>query len=114
MRDEAHVRLVDAHAERDRGDDHDAVLVEETVLMPGAHAGIEPGMIGQRGNAGFAERRRDVFDLGARQAIDHAGVAGMAFPDEVLQLRGGILLVDDLVADVGPVEACDELRRVGE
>ena len=28
MRDEAHVRLVDAHAERDGGDDHHAVLAD--------------------------------------------------------------------------------------
>ena len=32
MRHEAHVRLVNAHAERDSGDDHDAVLVDEAIL----------------------------------------------------------------------------------
>ena len=48
MRDEAHVGLVDAHAERDGGDDHDAVLVDEAVLVAGAHAGVEAGVIGQR------------------------------------------------------------------
>ena len=53
MRHEAHVRLVDAHAERDGGDDHDAVLVDEAVLVAGAHVRVEPGVIGQRGNAGF-------------------------------------------------------------
>ena len=38
MRHEAHVRLVDAHAERDGGDDHDAVLVDEAILVSGAQA----------------------------------------------------------------------------
>ena len=33
VRDEAHVGLVDAHAERDRRDHHDAVVAEEAVLV---------------------------------------------------------------------------------
>ena len=112
MRDEAHVGLVDAHAEGDGGDDHDAVLVDEAILVAGAHAGVEAGVIGQRRNAGVARASRDILDLGARQAIDDAGVAGVTLGDKALQLRHRVLLVDDLVADVRPVEARDEARRV--
>ena len=41
MRHEAHVGLVDAHAERDGGDDHDAILVDEPILVAGALTAIE-------------------------------------------------------------------------
>ena len=36
MRHEAHVRFIDPHAERDGGDDHDAVFADEAILMAGA------------------------------------------------------------------------------
>ena len=112
MRDEAHVGLVDAHAERDGGDDHDAVLVDEAVLVARARGRIEPGVIGQRRDAGLVQRGRGVLDLGARQAVDDAGVAGVALGDEGFQLGLRVLLVDDLVADVRAVETRDEARRV--
>ena len=35
MRHEAHIGLIDPHAERHGGDDDDAVLVEETILIAG-------------------------------------------------------------------------------
>ena len=111
MRDEAHVGLVDAHAEGDRGNDHDAVLVDETILVAGAHGGVEAGMIGQRRNAGAAQCGRDILDLGARQAIDDASVAGVTLGDQVLELRHRVLLVDDLVANVRPIKTRDEMRR---
>ena len=48
MGDEAHVGLVDAHAERD-GRDHDHILAaDERGLVARAHRGLEPGMVGQR------------------------------------------------------------------
>ena len=114
MRDEAHVRLVDAHAERDGGDDHDAVLVDEAILVAGAQAGIEAGVIGQRRDAGAGQRCRGILDLGARQAIDDAGVARVALADEGLELGRRILLFDDFVADVRTVETRDETRRAGK
>ncbi len=114
MRDKAHVGLVDTHPECDRCDDHDAVLVDEAILVSGAQAGVEAGMIGQRRNAGLAQRGCGVLDPGPRQAIDDAGVAGMTFGDEGLELRLRVLLVDDLIADIRAVEARDKARRAGE
>ncbi len=114
MRDETHIGLVDAHAERDRGDDHDAVLVDEAILIAGARVGVKPGMIGQRRDAGLGQRDCCVLDLGARQAVDDAGVAGMAFADEGLELGRRVLLVDDFISDIGAIETRDELRRVGK
>ena len=92
MRHEAHVGLVDAHAERDGGDDHDAVLVEEAILVAGAQAGIEAGVIGQGRDAGPGQRGGGILDLGARQAIDDAGVARMALADEGLSWAGAFCL----------------------
>ena len=57
---------------------------------------------------------RGVLDLGARQAIDDAGVAGVAFADEGLELGRGVLFLDDLVADVRAVETRDEAWRIGK
>jgi hypothetical protein len=64
MRHKAHVRLIDAHPERDRGDDHDAVLADEAILMAGAYTGVEPGVIGQGRDAGLGEGCRYILDLG--------------------------------------------------
>jgi hypothetical protein len=47
VRDEAHIGLVDAHAERDRGDHDHAVLAEEPRLVR-ARARVEPGVIRHR------------------------------------------------------------------
>ena len=82
--------------------------------LRGAHAGVEARVIGQRLDAGLGQRGRRVLDLGARQAVDDAGVAGMALGDEGLQLRRRVLLVDDFVADVRAIETRDELRRAGK
>ena len=71
-------------------------------------------MIRQRGNPGVGKRGRGILDLGARQAVDDPGIACMTLGDEGLELGGRVLLVDDFIADVRPVEARDELRRVSE
>ena len=71
-------------------------------------------MIGQCRDAGLGQRLGGALDLGTRQAIDDAGVAGVTFPDEGFELRLRVLLVDDLISDVRSIEACHELRRVGE
>ena len=49
VRDEAHVGLVDAHAEGDGRDHHDAVLAQEAVLVLRARVrGVQAGVVGQR------------------------------------------------------------------
>ena len=63
MRDIAHIRLVDAHAERDGGDKADRVLLEECILVARADLRRQPGVIGQRGNALFGQPLGGLFDL---------------------------------------------------
>ena len=116
VRNEADVRLVDAHAESDGRHHHDALLLAEDRLMAGAHVGIHPGVIRQRADALLGQPLRGLFHLLARQAIDDAGVAGVAVhvlgPDEAQQLLPRAVLLDDGVADVRAVEAREEDTRV--
>ena len=58
MGDEAHVGLVDAHAEGDGGDHHHAVLAQEAALVGRAHLRVEAGVVGQGIEAVFDQRRR--------------------------------------------------------
>src|SRR5216684_6913468 len=71
-------------------------------------------MIGQRLYAGPGQRGGDVFDLGALQAVNDAGVARVALSDEGLELRRRILLLDDLVSDIRSIETSDKTRRAGK
>ncbi len=108
MRDEAHIGLVDAHAESDGGDDHLALFHQKAVLMalPGfmGHASV----IGKRGDAVVVQPLCGLFHFLARQTIHDAGVPGMLRIDEMQQLLAGIVLLYDAVADVGAVESADE------
>ena len=54
MGNEAHIRLVDVHAECDCRDDHQAVLGEKAALVFGTHVAGESGVVGQRPEALFA------------------------------------------------------------
>src|SRR5215831_4003236 len=74
MGDEAHVGLVDAHAEGDRGDHDDAVLAEEARLVDAARAGVEPGVVGQCHGPVLFEELGGLLHGGAGQAVDDAGV----------------------------------------
>ncbi len=114
MGDEAHVRLVDAHAERDGRHHDDAVLALESRLVRGTRLRVHARVVGQRGDAVADEPRRRLLHLPARQAIDDARVARMLVAQEREQLRARLGLVDDRVADVRPVEAGDEDARVVE
>ena len=77
MGDEAHVRLVDAHAEGDGGDHDDAFALEEA--RPGWRsrvAGVQAGVVGQRARGPAPLSHAAVSStLRAAEAIDDAGVA---------------------------------------
>ena len=78
MQHEAHVGLVDAHAEGDGGADDDAVLLQEGVLIGRAHGGLQPRVIGQSAAAALGKFLREFLGAPARGAIDHPALAGMA------------------------------------
>ena len=107
--DEAHVGLVDAHAEGDGGDHDDAFFAQESFLVFVARGGIQSGVIGQRIPALLFEPRGGLIDLLARQAIHDACIVGVFGFEKGLQLLPRVVLLRDAVADVGTVEAGNEL-----
>src|SRR5205085_2690673 len=66
----AHVALVDAHAERDRGHDHVAVVVAKLVLHARALAGLHARVIAERRDAARAQVLGHAVDRLAREAVD--------------------------------------------
>ena len=111
MGDEAHIRLVDAHAEGDRRHHHPVVGGDETGLGPGALSRLHPGMVGERRDAGPVQLLRDLLHPVARHAIDDAGLAPPP-GEEGQQLADALAARLDRIADIGPVEARDETLRL--
>ena len=107
MRHEAHVRLVDAHAEGDGGDDDHPVVALKAVLMPLAHVAGKARMIGQRIEARLHQLLRRLLNLAPREAIDDARLVPMAV-EKPQQVHPRAALHVHPVTDVGPVEAADE------
>ena len=70
-------------------------------------------MIGGGRHAGRRQLAGHLFGALAREAVDDAGLV-VVLAQEREQLLGRLALVDDRVADVGPVEAGDEDRRCVE
>jgi hypothetical protein len=111
--DEAHVGLVDAHAEGDGGAHHHAVVAQEAVLVgAAAPPASRPAWYGSASSPRSHSSCRRLLDALARLAVDDAGVALVLGFQEAQQLLRGVLLLDDAVADVGAVEAADELARL--
>ena len=110
MGDEADVRLVDPHAEGDGGNQYQAVLAEEGVLVPVPRRRIQPGMIGQGPQALAGKPARRFLDGGAAQAVDDAALALMA-AQEGEKLPPWLDLGRDRVGQVRPVETRDEQAR---
>jgi len=113
MRHEAHVRLVDAHAEGDGRAHDDAVLAQEAALVVGTHFRRQAGVVGQGIEALVAEEFGGFLDLAPRHAVDDAGLAAVA-AQEIGQLLAGIVFLHHGVADVGAVERADEVAGLGQ
>ena len=111
MGDEAHVGLVDPHAESDGGDHHHAVLLQERVLVARPVVGLHAGVIGERIDPFAAQEGREFLRRLARAAIHDAAVAAMR-GDEAQELAAAVAARAHGEAQVRPVEAVDEqLRR---
>ena len=108
----AHVGLVDAHTEGDRGDDHLDALHEEVVLVGRTRRGIHTGVVGPRPDAVGHQQFGELLDLLAAQAVDDAALA-LVLLDEADDLAIDVVLGTDLVVEVRPVERRLEDRHVG-
>ena len=108
---EAHVALVDTHAEGDGGHDDIHLLHEELVLVLGPHLVVKSGMVGEGFDAVDDQQLRQVFHLLAREAVDDAALAGIFLDiayNLLVQLHRVARLGTHLVVEVGAVEARDE------
>ena len=111
MGDEAHVGLIDAHAEGDGRHHYDAVFAQKALLILLAHACVQACMVGQRGQAAACKPFGGFVDFLARQAIDDAGGAVMR-AEKFQQLLARIVAFDHGIANIRAVEAGNEdLRR---
>ena len=109
VHDHAHVRLVDAHAERVRGDDGADVAIHERRLHVVPVRIVQAGVVRERRYASALERLRHLLDIAARCGIDdgHARVLAQHADERGILVRvrlGG----DHVVAQVGAVEARDD------
>ena len=110
MHDEAHVRSIDAHAERHRGDDDVGALLEKGFLA-GASDGIgKARVVRHRAMAFFDKPRRERLDLAPRQAVHDAGVAVVAIENRA-KLAVQIASTQHAIGQIRPVEGADEHRR---
>jgi hypothetical protein len=110
VRDEAHVGLVDAHAESERRDHDDAVLAQESFLVLAPRRVVHATVVRQGGEAGLSERLGGFLDLLARAAVDDPRLA-LVLAEEVQQLAARVGFLADAIADVGAIEAGDENPR---
>ena len=70
VNDAAHIRFVDAHAERDRGADHRRLIAIEALLRFRPRLRAQPGVVGERVDARLLQLAGDRFRIRAAQRID--------------------------------------------
>ena len=112
VHDQPHVGLVDAHAEGDGRHDDERVVADELFLRLAAQRGVQPGMVGQRGQAHRRQAGRDVLGRLARKAIHDARLAPMLVQQVGEGVDGAPAFRAHRVGQVGAVEAGDELPRL--
>jgi hypothetical protein len=113
VQDVAHVAAVDAHAERDRGDDDLDLFLQEAVLVLCARLRIEAGVVRRAAHAVRCELRGELIDVLAPQAIHDAGLVRMA-PDHRERLRRQVAARMEAVRQVRAVAASDDEHRIAQ
>ena len=110
VHDEAHVRSIDAHAERHRGDDDVGALLEKGFLVAASHGVWKAGVVRHGAMAFFDKPRRERLDLAPRQAVHDAGVAVVAIENRA-KLAVKIASAQHAIGQVRPIEGADQHRR---
>ena len=113
VNDEAHVRLVDAHAEGDGGADHAHIVAQKKFLVFAAFLGREAGVIGPRLHAVLGEIGGDALGGLARLAIHDAAFLGPC-AEKMQQLVVGLVFRNDAVGQVGTIETGDITFRLAQ
>ena len=113
MDHEAHVGLVDAHAEGDRRANHPHLVAQEKLLVLRALGGRQPGVIRPGLHAVLAQPLGDALGRLARLAIDDAAFPGPV-AQELQHLLVGLVLGQHAVGQVRPVEAGHVATRLAQ
>ena len=107
MDDQANVWLVDAHAERDRGDDDGDVVTDEPLLSQASFVGIQPGVIRLGGKPCLRQSCGEILRVLSREAIYDRGLF-LVLGEQSDECGIGVALRLDEVGQVLAVEAGDE------
>jgi hypothetical protein len=111
VHDEADVRAIDSHPERDRGDDDVHLLVEEPLLVPAAHLVGQSRMVRHRAMPFFMKPVGQRLDFAPRLAVQDAGFALVSRQD-VCELPLQVAAPQHAIGQVRPIERSDEHRRL--
>ena len=103
MDDEAHVRLVNAHAEGDGGHNHVHLFHQEQVLVLRPGLGVQAGVVRERLDAVDGQQLGHLLHLLAAEAVDDAGLAGI-LTEEADDVFLRLHLVPYFIIKVGPIE----------
>ena len=116
VRDEAYVRLVDAHAEGVRGDDHLPLARHEGVLRGLALGVLHPGVVGDDAQSRVMQAARHLLDRLACRGVDDTRAAGVCGGQraDVRDLLALLLRVRDAQREVRAVEAGNERERLAQ
>src|SRR5450759_2367446 len=112
MSNKTHIGFVDPHAEGNGRHDYHAVFIDKTILVLGAHGCVQAGMIGKRWDASACKRGGGFIHFRTRQTVHDTRVSSMALGDESLELRSGVLLLDDLIKNIRWIKTRNEAGRV--
>ena len=113
VNDESHIRLVDAHSKRDRGDHDVDIVALKRLLIARPFVGLEAGVIGERTDALPRQELRRLFHAFAALAIHNATLVGMR-ANEREHFRAGVAALPFLARrdlEIGPEERPLEARR---
>src|SRR6266516_2689324 len=111
--DEAHVRLVDPHAEGNGRADHTDLVAQKVLLITRALLAVQARVIRRRADSIRRELAREVLRRLPRLAIDDPALPP-ARADEVERLFVGTGLGGNAVSQVGPVETGDVARGLAQ
>ena len=111
VHNEANIRFVDSHTERDGRADDSGFVAQKRILVAGAFSGVKSGVVRTRRVASVAKSCCHRFRTLARLAIDDAGVVRPRLDKREKLCRwfvGANTLCNHAVVEIGSVKARDK------
>ena len=111
MDHEAHVRLVDAHAEGHGRHDDVGLVTDECLLVVASRIVGEARMVRKGSETLLHEHGRGVVHALPAGAVDDARLSSEPFQDRD-ELSVAPILLANLVSEIGAVERCPDQKRI--